>query len=227
MEKFIIASTTPYIKRVFKFKNTKKRRFIFIKKQKELSIKSVSKIKPKIIFLPHWNWILKKEIFEKFNCIGFHCTPLPFGRGGSPLQNMIIRGREKSTVCAIKIDYGIDTGPIYLREKISFKGRAEDIMFSLNIAIAKMILKLSKKLNKPKKQKGKAYYFKRRKPAMSILPKSSNIKRMYDHVRMLDINLKKFPKAFIRYGNFKIIFEEPKLFKKKLICNTTFYKKIN
>ena len=44
MEKFIIASTTPYIKRVFKFKNTKKRRFIFIKKQKELSIKSVSKI---------------------------------------------------------------------------------------------------------------------------------------------------------------------------------------
>ena len=62
---------------------------------------------------------------------------------------------------------------------------------------------------------------------MSILPKSSNIKRMYDHVRMLDINLKKFPKAFIRYGNFKIIFEEPKLFKKKLICKTTFYKKIN
>ena len=157
MEKFIIASTTPYIKRVFKFKNTKKRRFIFIKKQKELSIKSVSKINPKIIFLPHWNWILKKEIFEKFNCIGFHCTPLPFGRGGSPLQNMIIRGREKSTVCAIKIDYGIDTGPIYLREKISFKGRAEDIMFSLNIAIAKMILKLTNSkskivLNKNKKR---------------------------------------------------------------------------
>ena len=62
---------------------------------------------------------------------------------------------------------------------------------------------------------------------MSILPKSSNIKKIYNHVRMLDIDLKKFPKAFIRHGNFKIIFEQPKLFKKKLICKTTFIKKIN
>ena len=47
-------------------------------------------------------------------------TDLPFGRGGSPLQNLIVRGFEETMTSAIKVTKGIDTGDIYLKEKHLF-----------------------------------------------------------------------------------------------------------
>jgi len=38
-------------------------------------------------------WIILKEIFENYEIILFHMTDLPYGRGGSPLQNLIVRGK--------------------------------------------------------------------------------------------------------------------------------------
>lgn len=40
---------------------------------------------PKYIFFIHWSWIVPSVILEKFECVCFHMTDLPFGRGGSPL----------------------------------------------------------------------------------------------------------------------------------------------
>ena len=34
-----------------------------------------------------------QEIHENYKCIIFHMTDLPFGRGGSPLQNLISRNQ--------------------------------------------------------------------------------------------------------------------------------------
>jgi len=51
-------------------------------------------ITPRYIFFPHWSWIVSDEIIEEYECICFHMTDLPFGRGGSPLQNLIIQGYE-------------------------------------------------------------------------------------------------------------------------------------
>ncbi len=34
---------------------------------------------------------MPREIFENWACVVFHMTDLPYGRGGSPLQNLIVR----------------------------------------------------------------------------------------------------------------------------------------
>ena len=43
-------------------------------------------------------------------------TDLPYGRGGSPLQNLIANKIYDTKISAIRAEGGIDTGRIYLKE---------------------------------------------------------------------------------------------------------------
>ena len=54
-------------------------------------------------------------------------TDLPFGRGGSPLQNLITRGISKTKISALRCNEEIDAGPIYLKRPLSLHGSAEEI----------------------------------------------------------------------------------------------------
>ena len=81
----------------------------------ELTKERLEELDPEFVFFVHWSWIIKKDIYENFNCIVFHMTDLPFGRGGSPLQNLISRGIKKTKLSAIKVVRDIDAGPIYMK----------------------------------------------------------------------------------------------------------------
>ena len=61
---------------------------ILINSKLNFSSKNLEKIKPKYALF-HTGLIKYQKIFENFNCIIFHMTDLPYGRGGSPLQNLI------------------------------------------------------------------------------------------------------------------------------------------
>ena len=52
-----------------------------------------------------------------------------------------------------------------------------------------------------------------------------NLKGLYDHIRMLDYEL--YPKAFLDYENFRLVFENARLDIKKeeIICNVRISKK--
>lgn len=213
MRKFLIISTSNYFK-----KKIKKKNFFFINSKKEFSIKKIISINPKIIFIPHWNWKIDKKIFEKYLCVGFHSTPLPYGRGGSPIQNMIERGHKKSVVCAIKINNKLDAGDIYLRQKFLLKDRANEIFQNIYDIIIEMILKLEKKLPKPKPQKGRIVYFKRRKPSQSNISNLGKLNYIYDHIRMLDVDIKDFPLAFAITSKLKIEFKNASLKKKFILA---------
>lgn len=81
----------------------------------DLTYEKVSKFNPRYIFFPHWSWIIPKNIFDNFECIIFHMTDVPFGRGGSPLQNLISRGVYKTKISAIKAMEELDAGPVILK----------------------------------------------------------------------------------------------------------------
>ena len=72
------------IKKFLELKNV-----YIIKNKRDLNLKKLARIKPKYIFFPHWSYKVKDKIINKYNCICFHTAPLPFGRGGSPIQNLI------------------------------------------------------------------------------------------------------------------------------------------
>ena len=62
-----------------------------ISEKDDLKIETIKKLKPKYIFFPHWSWVVSDEVITKYVCICFLMTDLPFGRGGSPLQNLILQ----------------------------------------------------------------------------------------------------------------------------------------
>lgn len=72
----------------------KKNRWFLVKKKGDLNLNKIKKMKPRYVF-SHWSWMIPKEIWSNFNCVVFHMTDLPYGRGGAPLQNLIVRGHKK------------------------------------------------------------------------------------------------------------------------------------
>lgn len=193
------------------FKNFKYKQYIF----KKLLKKTLKKIKPNIIFFIHWSKLISSEIYNNYNCIQFHCSDLPKFRGGSPVQNQIINGITKTKLSAFKVEKGIDSGPIYLKKKLSLLGNANNIYERMEKLALKMIEEIVKKNIYPKKQFGKTSYFKRRTIDESILPNNfKKTKKIYDFIRMLDAT--GYPKAKINIGKFVCEFYDAKYFKSKL-----------
>ena len=61
-----------------------------INNKSELTQENLEQFNPDFIFFPHWHWLVPPEIFENHECVVFHTAPLPYGRGGSPIQNLIL-----------------------------------------------------------------------------------------------------------------------------------------
>ena len=201
MKKILVVSKSNFFK-----KNIKNKNFFFIQNKKYLNLTYLNKLRPDIIFVPHWSWKINKEIINKYLCIGFHATPLPYGRGGSPVQNMILKGFLKTKLCALKLDKKLDSGPIYKQVNVSLKGSGSEIFTRIYKKILILIKDLSLRLPIPKKQYGKITFFKRRTPQQSNIKKTFNLNELYNFIRMLDISENKFPKAFLKIGNLKFEF---------------------
>ena len=52
-----------------------------------------------------------------YGCINVHPSLLPRWRGAAPLQRTILAGDRRSGVVTMKLDAGMDTGPLYLVEE--------------------------------------------------------------------------------------------------------------
>ena len=224
MKKIIIACSKKWF-----FKNDdvkkfiKKKNIVIITSKDKLKLKNLKKLNPSKIFFPHWSHKVPTTITKNYNCICFHTSPLPFGRGGSPIQNLILRGFLTSPVCALKMTDTIDGGPIYLKRNVSLKGNLSEIFNRISNVINTMIIHLIKKKVIPKKQKGKIYYFERLNYKEGFLKQDLSLSKIYDKIRMLDSD--QYPKAFIDLKNTKIELTNAN-FKEGIIkCDAKIFKK--
>ena len=199
-----------------------KKNFYFIRKRTDLNIKKIKKINPRYIFFPHWSFKVPSKIFNNYECICFHTGPLPSGRGGSPIQNLIKRKIKQSPLCALKMVKKIDAGPIYCKKNLSLEGSLTEIFLRMTPLIQKLIKFIILNNPKPKKQKGKISYFKRIKPSESNINKEKSLLNIYNHIRMRDHD--EYPRAFIKTSKFKVLFSNASL-KKKFIRAEVLIKK--
>ncbi|WP_074381151.1 methionyl-tRNA formyltransferase [Bartonella doshiae] len=65
--------------------------------------------------------LLPKNILEipRFGCFNAHASLLPRWRGAAPIQRAIMAGDTKTGMVIMKMDEGLDTGPIALSQSIS------------------------------------------------------------------------------------------------------------
>ncbi|XQW85880.1 methionyl-tRNA formyltransferase [Thalassotalea piscium] len=170
----------------------------------DFTIEYIRKLKPKYIFFPHWSWIVPEDILNEFNCICFHMTDVPYGRGGSPLQNLIIRGHKDTKLTALKMTKELDAGPVFLKENLSLSGSATDIFKRSSMLTFDMVEYIVKNEPVAVPQKGEVTEFPRRKPEQSKITEDFNLEDFYNTVRMLDAE--SYPKAYIEFGNKKLEF---------------------
>jgi methionyl-tRNA formyltransferase len=171
-----------------------------IQSKSDFTLTTLRRIKPDFIFVVHWSYIIPDEIFNEFECIVFHMTDVPFGRGGSPLQNLISRQIYNTKLSALRVVKQLDAGPVYIKKNLNLNGSAEEIYLRANSVMVSMIINII--LNKPEPipQYGEPTVFKRRTPEMSEIRGLETIKNLFDHIRMLDAD--GYPKAYLNTEQF-------------------------
>ena len=136
--------------------------FHLLTHKEDLNIEALDELNPRYIFFPHWSYMVPEDVYSKYECIIFHMTDLPYGRGGSPLQNLIIRGHKDTKLSALRCVSDLDAGPIYLKRSLSLEGSASEIFLRSVDLIESMIVRIIETNPKPKNQSGKVTRFNRR-----------------------------------------------------------------
>ncbi len=222
-KKIIFASSKKWFFKSQKVKNfLKNNEAIIISDKKKLNKNIIKKINPSFIFFPHWSYKVNTNIIKNYNCICFHTAPLPYGRGGSPIQNLIKRNYKKTPICALKMSNKIDAGPIFLKKNVSLNGNLDQIFERISSTIVKMVEILIKKKIKPVDQKGKVFFFKRFKKKESEIKNEKNIIEIYNKIRMLDSE--EYPKAYIKINKFKFYLSKANIRKNTLSCDAKIIK---
>jgi methionyl-tRNA formyltransferase len=131
-------------------------------------------------------------------------TDVPYGRGGSPLQNLVARGHRDTLLSALRMTAELDAGPVYLKRALALDGRAQEIYQRMADLCYDMMAEIVAHEPTPEPQSGEVVRFARRTPAQSVLPAQAALAQLHDHIRMLDAET--YPSAFIEYGDFRIEF---------------------
>jgi methionyl-tRNA formyltransferase len=210
MSSYILVTNKPWHDSLFEWLNhTIPGNWFRITTQEEFVKERLSEINPDKVFIPHWSYMIPGSVFRNFECIVFHMTDLPYGRGGSPLQNLISLGYEETKISALRVEAGLDTGPVYLKKTLSLLGTAEEIFLRSSFIIGEMIKEILDKRISAQPQVGSSVIFKRRKPEDSDISKLIKIEEVYDYIRMLDGE--GYPPAFIETDHFKFEFSRSSL----------------
>jgi methionyl-tRNA formyltransferase len=177
----------------------------------------------KYIFFLHWNWLVPKKIWEKHECVCFHMTDVPYGRGGSPLQNLILAGHKETKLTALRMVSEMDAGPVYTKRPLWLEGTAQDIYVKAGYLSVEIIEWMIGYEPRPVEQVGEAVLFKRRKPEQSGLPETGSLFDIYDFIRMLDAE--GYPHAFIEHGEFMLKLTNTKFENGRLVAKVEINKK--
>ncbi len=180
-----------------------------IERPEELTVARIESVAPRYIFFPHWSWRVPAEIVARFECVCFHMTDVPYGRGGSPLQNLILRGHKSTMLTALRMVEELDAGPVYLKRPMALDGRAEEIFERVADLVYDLVADIVAGEPGPTPQAGQPIVFRRRTPEESLLPNAESLAALYDFIRMLDAPT--YPKAFIDWEGWRFEFDQAQI----------------
>ena len=171
-----------------------------IKSYDEYSNSFIRKYNPDFILFYGWSWMVDKDIIGNYKCIMLHPSKLPKYRGGSPIQNQIIRGVNDSAVTLFIMNEEMDSGDIVFQESMSLSGSIDDIFNRIEGLGYKGTMQfLDDPTDGVKQIEEDATYFKRRTEQQSEITldelKRESAEYLYNKIRMLG---DPYPNAFIR-----------------------------
>jgi methionyl-tRNA formyltransferase len=79
--------------------------------------------KPDVLVVVAYGLILPRAALElpRLGCVNIHASLLPRWRGAAPIQRAILAGDERTGVSIMKMDVGLDTGPVFLERIVAIE----------------------------------------------------------------------------------------------------------
>lgn len=100
---------------------------------------------PAVIVVAAFGKLLRKDVLDlpAFGCLNVHASLLPRWRGASPIQAAILHGDAQTGVTIMKMEEGLDTGPMLSRTalEISADETAETLEIRLAETGAELLMK--------------------------------------------------------------------------------------
>jgi methionyl-tRNA formyltransferase len=117
---------------------------------------------PERLFFLNWSYRVPEEITSRFECVNFHASPLPYFRGGHPIENIILSGYRSTVITAHRMTSEIDAGPIYgVSDPIGLDGTKEQITARFVEPVAKLMRWIIEANPEPTPQVGEPTFCKR------------------------------------------------------------------
>ena len=191
MRNFVIATTSSWFSEEDISEEFGDISWEFITSTQELTPERISETQPEKIFFMHWNQKIPREIFDEWECILFHTAPLPIGRGGTPIQNLIERGYTHAPLNALRVTGELDAGPVYGSREIELGGSLGEIFARIRVAAAELVKFIIRENPIPSEQEGEPLIFTRRPPESSEIAGEESLEELYDKIRMYRLHKRK------------------------------------
>ncbi len=100
--------------------------------EKDIDYETIQKLSPELSIVVSFGKIIPKSIIDlhKIGMLNVHFSLLPKYRGAAPIQWCLLNGEKETGVTIFWLDEGIDTGDIFVQEKIEVN--EEDDYYSLS-----------------------------------------------------------------------------------------------
>lgn len=102
------------------------------------SFQQLQKWAPELVVVAAFGQILRQAVLDlpRFGCINVHGSLLPLWRGAAPIQAAILNGDQETGITIMRMDAGIDTGPILGQRSIPIS--PEDTSGELSSRLSKL-----------------------------------------------------------------------------------------
>ena len=116
-----------------------------IKIKTEESVNKLKEYDADVFVVVAFGQLLSQEILDmpKYSCINIHASLLPKYRGAAPIQRVIIDGEKETGVTTMRMDIGLDTGEMMLKEAVAIdeKETGETLHDKLSAVGSSLIVK--------------------------------------------------------------------------------------
>ena len=76
-----------------------------------------------VMVVAAYGLILPQAVLDhpRHGCLNIHASLLPRWRGAAPIQRALLAGDEKTGICVMRMDAGLDTGPVVTRHPVAIE----------------------------------------------------------------------------------------------------------
>jgi len=173
-------------------------------------VEAVRNWKPDLLFVAGLSQLVKAELMSlpRLGCVGFHPTPLPYGRGRAPVAWLTYDGTP-GAVSFFLIDDGVDSGPVFVQEPYAVDGdaTAADVIENVRTAIARALDRWLPRLRDGEfdpvpQDESRASYFGRRSPEDGLIDWRDSSESIHRLVRAAG---RPYPGAYTYAGGAKLL----------------------